>query len=276
MKRIILILYIIVTTATCAFSAEIPDIAGFPNALDIPDIPDIPDIRDVPDLPDISQDDVLPDKPEKRILSGNVKADALSDKVSQINSMQNNEQKIKEWAKCNSAENYVIIDKKDCSANVYNKEGKEIARFEIGIGTDIGDDFNDTSGLLGKSKNTTPAGEYTLLTNIFNKSAYGEFSLSLGKSPNRAKKAKKVVALHKVPKFREKDRLKKFYDGNLANNRMSHGCINFIEDDFKELTKYVRAGLKVYVLPEEEDNSLTLSKNDKNELELAQTKYKKN
>jgi len=54
---------------------------------------------------------------------------------------------------------------------------------------------------------------------------------------------------------------------------MPHGCINFIEKDFEELTKYIHGGLKVYVLPEEEDNRLMLEKNDKGEMELTQTKY---
>lgn len=197
----------------------------------------------------------------------------ISDKVSQINLIQDDEQKVKEWAKFNSAGNYVIINKKDCSAAVYNKDGEEIKKFEIGIGKEIGDDFNDTLGIFGKSKNTTPAGEYTLKANIFNKDAYGDLTLSLGTEANKSKRVKKVVALHKIPKFRLKERSSKFYDGNLKNNRMSHGCINFVEKDFKELTNYIHAGLKVYVLPEEEDNHLILEKNAKGEFELAQTKY---
>lgn len=228
MKKIILILLVLITIATNAFAADIPD---------------------------------------------DIKKDILSEKVSEINSMKDDEQKVKEWAKFNSEKNYVIINKKDCSATVYDKEGEEIESFEVGIGREIGDDLNDTSGLLGKSKNTTPAGEYTLIPNVFNKSAYGDLTLSLGDKANKAKGTKKVVALHKVPKFRQQDRLKKFNDGNLANNRMSHGCINFLEKDFKEFTKYIHGGLKVYVLPEEEDNELILTKNGKNKFELTQTKY---
>ena len=206
-------------------------------------------------------------------ISDDIKENTLTDKVSQINLIQDDEQKVREWAKLSSAKYYVVINKKDCSATVYDKEGNEINSFEVGIGREIGDDFNDTRGVLGKAKNTTPAGEYTLITNIFNKSAYGDLTLSLGAKANKTKNTKKVVALHKVPKFRQKDRLSKFYDGDLANNRMSHGCINFMEEDFKELTKYIHGGLKTYVLPEEADNQLILTKNDKDEFELTQTKY---
>lgn len=199
--------------------------------------------------------------------------DSMSDKVDEINSMSDNEQKVKQWASLNSQANYVIINKKDCSATVYDKGSNKIKSFEIGVGKEIGDDYNDTKGLLGKPKNTTPAGEFELIPNIYNKSAYGDLTLSLGQKANKSKGVKKVVALHKVPKFREKDRLKKFYDGNLANNRMSHGCINFLEDDFKELTEYIHGGLKIYILPEESDNELRLTKNEQDKFEFVQTKY---
>lgn len=238
--------------------------------------------------------DILSDDAKKTPLSGSVKKDELQDKlpaklqdksrnitkedplseVSEINAMRDDEQKIKKWEKLNSNENYVVINKKECLATVYNKYGDEIKSFEIGIGRDIGDDYNDTSGLLGKAKNTTPAGEYTLITNIINPAAYGDLTLSLGEKANKAHQSKKVVALHKVPKFRARDRLNKFNDGNLANNRMSHGCINFLETDFNELRKYIHGGLKVYILPEEADNQLMLEKNDKGKFEFVQTKYR--
>jgi len=199
--------------------------------------------------------------------------DTISDKITEINLLEDDEQKVKEWAKFSSSENYVIINKKNCSATVYDNDGNEIKSFEIGIGREIGDDFNDTSGLLGKAKNTTPAGEFTLNKNTANKAEYGDLTLSLGARASKDPNTKKVVAMHKVPKFRQKDRLKKFYDGDLANNRMSHGCINFTEDDFNELKKYIHGGLQTYVLPEEADNQLRLVKNGKGEPELTQTKY---
>lgn len=246
MKKIILILLVLITSSI--------------NTLADDPIDEIDIEEEIPVLPFLEK-------------AHNLKKDTLSDKVSEINAIDDDKQKVKEWAKLSSTENYVIIDKKDCSATVYNKDGKEIESFEIGIGREIGDDFNDTSGLVGKSKNTTPAGEFTLIPNVYNKSAYGDLTLSLGTEANKAHKAKKVVALHKVPKFREKERLKKFNDGNLANNRMSHGCINLLEEDFKELTKYIKGGFKLYVLPEEDDNKLILTKNSKEKYELTQTKY---
>lgn len=248
MKKIILILLAITMNCKCAFAEDFFD--GIENNNLVID--------------NILEEN-MPDETEPE--------DRLSDKISEINSIKNNEQKIKKWAKYNAQEYYVIINKKDCSATVYDTNAEEIKSFEIGIGKEIGDDFNDTKGLSGKPKNTTPAGEFELISNIYHKSAYGDITLSLGQKANKSKGVKKVVALHKVPKFREKDRLKKFNDGNLANNRMSHGCINFLEDDFKELTEYIHGGLKVYILPEESGNDLMLTKNNKNNFELTQTKY---
>lgn len=198
--------------------------------------------------------------------------DVLSDIAYKVNSLENDEKKVKVWAKFNNEEYYVIINKKNCSACVYDKQGITVKSFEVGIGRDIGDDFNDTLGLSGKPKNTTPAGEFSLIKNIFNTSAYGDLTLSLGEKANKNQKSKKMVAMHKVPKFRN-ERLVKFYDNNLTNNRMSHGCINFLEEDFREFTKYIHSGLNVYILPEEEGNKLILTKNYQGQLELAQTKY---
>jgi len=253
MKKLILILLVLTMTSTGAFALELFD--------------DLDDDISLQELPTPAKLEIKTD------IKKETPKDVLADKVAEINSMHDDEAKVKAWARYNSKDNYVIINKKDCSATVYDKNGIEINRFEIGVGREIGDDFNDTRGVLGKAKNTTPAGEFTLITNVFNKSAYGDITLSLGAKANKPQDTKKVVALHKVPKFRAQDRLKKFYDGNLANNRMSHGCINFMEDDFKELTKYIHGGLKTYVLPEEEDNELMLTKNNKGDYELTQTKY---
>lgn len=197
---------------------------------------------------------------------------ALVDKVAIINLMNDDTQKIIEWSKVASTQDYLILNKKKCTATVYDKDGNALKTFEVGIGRDFGDDFNDTSGLNGKSINTTPAGEFTLTKNVFHTSAYGDITLSLGTKANKSKKSKKMVALHKVPKFRQ-ERLCKFKDDNLKNNRMSHGCINFLEKDFKELTKYIKGGFKVYILPEEENNHLMLMQNENHEFEFMQTKH---
>lgn len=297
MKKPLLILSILIMSCASAFAEDIdlelplsvlediqankPDFSPF----DVPQKslsakPEIPaPEKDLSTDDDSGSADLLKDLPPS--LSGDEvpiiipkvteKAD-VGDKVFWVNSLQDDEQKIKEWTKISSNENYLIINKKDCSATVYDKDGNKLAAYEIGIGRDIGDDSNDTSGLKGKARNTTPAGEFTLIKNVFHTSAYGDVTLSLGSKANKSAKSKKMVALHKVPKFRQ-ERLCKFKDGKLSNNRMSHGCINFLEKDFKVLVTYIHEGFKVYILPEEEDNHLTLVKSDKGGYEFVQTKY---
>lgn len=279
MKKFILILLLLLTTTTSAFPASILDefiknhLTNHITEEDIPD-EDTADKYFEPEKPLKKEPiKVEPAKVEAVKVEPILPKDNMLEIATQINSLDTDEQKVKKWAKYSSKENYVIIDKKDCSAIVYDRDGKELKSFEIGIGREIGDDYNDTRGLYGKPKNTTPAGEYTLIKNIINQAAYGDFTLSLGEKANKKQASKKVVAMHKVPKFRAQERLKKFDDGNLANNRMSHGCINFLEKDFNEFTTYIKSGFKVFVLPEEKDNQLVLEKNDKGNYELVQTKY---
>lgn len=263
MKKVVLIFSFFIASGISALCAELPE-----KPLSEKPILDKPlSEKQLSDKPPV--DKPLPDKPSPQ----KPKKATLSEKVAQINVLDSDKEKIMEWERFSSKENYLIIDKKNCCATVYDNYGYKVKEFEVGIGREIGDDYNDTSGITGKAKNTTPAGEYTLKPNIFNTAAYGDLTLSLGTKACKPKNPKQEVALHKIPKFRLKERLSKFYDGNLSNNRMSHGCINFIEKDFKELTKYIRGGFKAYILPEEKDNKLVLEKNTDGLFEFTQTKY---
>jgi len=227
MKKILLILSILIMSSANVFAEDneveipldfldnlqvkTPDFSPFDaprktltNTFEEPDV-DIPK-ETAKDLPQDSSVDASADilKNSPASLSGdkvpsvipkaNEKA-TLDDKVFWINLLEDDTQKIKEWAKISTTENYLIINKKDCSATVYDKNGNVVKMFEIGIGRDKGDDFNDTSGLVGKARNTTPAGEFTLNTNVFNKAAYGDLTLSLGTKANKSKKSKRIVTV---------------------------------------------------------------------------------
>ena len=65
--------------------------------------------------------------------------------------------------------------------------------------------------------------------------------------------------MHPIPISRIKERVGKFNNKILSDNRTSHGCVNFQEKEFAELTKLMSQGSKVYILPEEQDNSLKLA-----------------
>ena len=86
MKKTILILLIFTMTAANAFSGTASD--------------------------DLEIDAVRDDGAVENSETENSTAeDTLLNKISEVNSMQDDEQKIKLWAKFNSTENYVIINK---------------------------------------------------------------------------------------------------------------------------------------------------------------------
>ena len=57
---------------------------------------------------------------------------------------------------------------------------------------------------------------------------------------------------------------KLYGDGNLANNRVSMGCVNIPVADLTEMEqKYgIKQGSKLYILPEEKGNSLKLERQE--------------
>lgn len=195
--------------------------------------------------------------------------------MKQINAIADNKAKIIEYNKLNHIKrNYILVDKKDCKATVYSPLGKPLKSFEVGLGKEIGDDLNDGFAYLGEAHKRTPAGEYSIITKKPKlKDEYGNVLFSLGSKGNLSTKVKSTVALHQIPTSLKKERIDKFNDGILSNNRMSYGCVNFKEKDFAELTNFMGQGSKVYILPEEQNNSLKLALNKQGKLEFEQTKY---
>lgn len=210
-------------------------------------------------------------------LDGKIKIDeaaAKQEEIKKINSLADNKTKVIEWNKQNkTAKNYILVDKKTCTATVYSPDGKALKSFEIGVGKEVGDNLNDGFGISGKIHKTTPAGEYNIEIDHSEQEDYGKMRFSLGEKGNMSKNDDSVLALHKVPNSLVRERKHLFKDGNVANNRMSYGCVNFLEEDFQELQKYVGKGSKVYILPEETDNKFQLAAKKDGKLEFQQTKY---
>lgn len=90
---------------------------------------------------------------------------AVESKINKINKLQNDKTKVIEWNKLNnSKQDYIIIDKKHCSAIVYTPSGKEVETFEVGLGETVGDCLNNSWGNGSRKIHTTPAGEYSIET----------------------------------------------------------------------------------------------------------------
>lgn len=226
----------------------------------------------------VAQNDTFPIiKTFLKPLDGKIKIDEAAAKqaeIKRINSLADNKTKVIEWNKQNKpTKNYILVDKKTCTATVYSPDGKALKSFEVGVGKEIGDGLNDGFGYSGKVHKRTTPGEYTIDIDHSEAEDYGKVSFSLGTKGNMFKKDPGFLALHKIPNSLVKERKHLFKDGNTSNNRMSYGCVNFLEEDFQELQKYVGKGSKVYILPEEKDNSLQLIAQNNN-IEFVQTKYK--
>ena len=194
--------------------------------------------------------------------------------INSINSMSNDTDKIIEYNKKHPKGNYIIVDKKSCSATVYDQNGKKLKSYEVLLGQTKGDRLSRAFAKDASRRTyTSVPGEFTFSGN---KGTHGGM-LYLGESaccedpdieirPDRPgsggkiKLGARMYALHGTanPKVRNK-----FYNnGTLADNRQSMGCINIPVDALNEIkTKYgIGIGSSCYILPEEKGNKLVLQK----------------
>jgi len=190
--------------------------------------------------------------------------------LDEINSIPIDRNRIIAWNKEDKSDsNFVIIDKKNSKLTVYSPDGKEIKSAEVGTGQMVGDNYNDA--FAKKSIKRTAAGEYSVDykatgDDIYAKH-YGSNLLKL-KSAER----KEDIAMHQIPDTHP-ERIAKFNNKSLKDNRMSFGCVNLQKKDIEELKDFIPKGAKVYILPEEKGNTLKLENQSDGETRFVQTKY---
>ena len=189
-----------------------------------------------------------------------------------INGLSKDIDKIQMYNQAFGKGNYVVIDKKNCQLTVYSKDGKALNSYEVLLGSAAGDNMSTSLAMDPRlRRNTTPSGELR----IRSKDNGFEGCLNLGESfetedpdvvmrkdmPGSGGKVTNWVnylAIHKTANAADRDKL--YGDGNLDNNRVSMGCININGANFDEImSKYsIGVGSPVYILPEDEGNSLEL------------------
>ncbi len=205
--------------------------------------------------------------------------------IDEINQLKSPKDRVIEYNKNFGKKHYAIVDKKTCTITLYDKDGNIVKDsngrdmiFPVGVGKFKGD--NLMSGYASENQKDkesgryTAAGEFTLdeldprVRSEDSFANYGENVMDL-KGDNRGKDSAQM-ALHQVPAKIENSartralRNDKNADGtlkanrNTADNRMSYGCVNLLPEDFEALHEYLKEGNKVYVLPEEKGNNLTL------------------
>lgn len=178
--------------------------------------------------------------------------------------------------------NYIIVDKKQCEASIYNSDGELILKEEVGLGKHKGD--KRAGGYRKKhfvQSYTTAPGEYYInkegsIKGTRNERLYGKRLFTLvGEHTKQESKKSQTLALHQIPNSRRQERTKAFNNNTLEDNRMSYGCVNFLDDAFDRMRKNIRGiKTKVYILPEEEGNSLHLEKQKDGSYKFFQTKYR--
>lgn len=178
--------------------------------------------------------------------------------------------------------NYIIINKQNCTATVFNADGDSLETFEVALGRHIGDKRG--GGYKSDSiplRAYTTAGEYTICkegtSNASDIKLYGDRVLMLdGDHTIEASKGKQILALHRVPatpmgKLRENV----FNNKSKKDNRVSFGCVNFLVEAYDKMRKLITGkNTKVYILPEEAGNSLHLEKVGQGKYKFFQTKYR--
>ncbi len=234
-------------------------------------------------------------KPRRSFLSGLFKSvgnlfkpkkERLAERINKLNTPK---EKIIEWSKQNQTKNYVIVDKKNCTATVFNPKGEPLKGFEVGLGKDVGDAA--TQAYIPGNPQRTEAGEYEIIvnrnhsssslatfgTNIFTLKATTKVNQSYYyERYGRSGYAYGHPALHQIPNNALETRSRAFGNEDLSDNRMSMGCVNFRPEDFDELERVLNAsgGTKVYILPEEDGNDLRLTLNPTTgQYNFRQTKY---
>lgn len=205
------------------------------------------------------------------------KEQMIQNEIKSINAMKNDLTKIIQYNKKFAEKNYVVVDKKTCTATVYDKNGKRLNSYEVMLGASKGDDLStafakDTK--LAKNGRRTVPGEYKFT------SESNEFGgmLRMGAVNNTMdpdvetrewapgywgkRKFSNIVfqAMHGTAS--PETRNKYYNNNNLEDNRQSLGCVNIPVENLKEMKeKYgIGVGSTIYILPETKGNSLKLQK----------------
>ncbi len=153
----------------------------------------------------------------------------------------------------NSDEAYIVVDKSVGFAHLYRGDSL-ISTYEIGTGEKIGDEQTKTIVEDGRvywnqGNKQTGAGIYTI-----NKKGTFEGATSFTMLNERGIEV--PTAFHRIPE----ERVKFFNNQNVADNRMSNGCLNFQARSLDDLArqKGIKRGTKVYILPDDPHNKFQI------------------
>ena len=185
------------------------------------------------------------------------------EKIAQeINTIPSGVDKILEFEKLKGEQRaFIIVDKTKSEANIY-KNGEIIDQFEVGVGTNIGDDlhtaiYDFNSCGWSKEGRYTPSGQFRT-GHIFNDANNHAFGIYLnGVQHPVGFKQSSYIAIHKIFNKDLAERLPMFKTKGQRRG-ISAGCVNIIPDEFQRLADRVTPKADVFILPEEPNNKLEL------------------
>jgi len=156
-----------------------------------------------------------------------------------------------------SEEQYLVLDKKRGKMHLY-KGDKEISSYNVGTGANVGDE--QTKTVVKNGKVDWDAGNKMTGAGIYTVSGVNPKNSHYSDAPTWNFKNEQGIEVPMAIHSSFGDRTAKLKDNDETNNRLSNGCINGICYNLKELYKNgYKEGQKLYVLPDDESNSYTLS-----------------
>lgn len=181
--------------------------------------------------------------------------DKVKKRKQEINKM-NQADIVKEYHK-SSNEQYLILDKKRGKMHLYQGD-KEIVSYNVGTGSNVGDD--QTKTVVRNGKVYWEEGNKMTGAGIYEVSSVNSKNPHYSNAPTWTFKNEQGIEVPMVIHSSFGDRTSKIQDKDETNNRLSNGCINGICYDLKELYKKgYKQGQKLYVLPDDESNTYEIS-----------------
>ena len=181
--------------------------------------------------------------------------DKIKKRKQEINKM-NQVDIIREYHK-NSNEQYLVLDKKRGKMHLYQGD-KEIASYNVGTGANVGDE--QTKTVVRDGKVHWEEGNKMTGAGIYEVSGVNPKNPHYSNAPTWNFKNEQGIEVPMAMHSSFGNRTSKIKDEDETNNRLSNGCINGICYDLEELYKKgYKQGQKLYVLPDDENNTYEVS-----------------
>lgn len=198
---------------------------------------------------------VYSDKQTTKLESEYQDWDKIKKRKQEINKM-NQADIIREHHK-NSNEQYLVLDKKRGKMHLYQGD-KEITSYNVGTGANVGDE--QTKTVVRDGKVYWEEGNKMTGAGIYEVSGVNPKNPHYSNAPTWNFKNEQGIEVPMAIHSSFGNRTSIIKDKDETNNRLSNGCINGVCYNLEELYKKgYKQGQKLYVLPDDENNTYEVS-----------------